>query len=323
MLSSSGGLAAPDYFMSTPIEVRSVDRLPKDGCLIVPGRLDAHQANELAASLSDRTITWLVEETATLTEDLQSYLQLSGHQGAAFSKIDESLPDVGKNLEPKIEGKGVLIFVPGVTNSRPGSPCRIPADILRALCLLGLPVAPLEVSVPEETMLSVDNPAKLPAAILNFGKSIPRGQATVARYREALLSAAEESFSSRDFLKGSLAMAVLQGLKKHSGTNSLYDGTDDSELAFEKILGAALALSKEIKLATKKKRVGVILPPGRGGMIANIAVLFANKIPVNLNFTASHDAVRSAIRQADLDRFITADPFVRKVADFPWPPNRD
>jgi acyl-[acyl-carrier-protein]-phospholipid O-acyltransferase/long-chain-fatty-acid--[acyl-carrier-protein] ligase len=171
--------------------------------------------------------------------------------------------------------------------------------------------------------LEIENSSKFPTAILNFSKTIPRGQASIARYREALLIASEESFSSRDFLKESLAMTVLQGLKKHSKKNSLYDGTDDSELSFEKILGAALALSKEIKLATKKKRVGVILPPGRGGTIANIAVLFANKIPVNLNYTASHEAIGSAIHQADLDRFITADPFVRKVADFPWPPNRD
>ncbi|HEX7260691.1 MAG TPA: AMP-binding protein, partial [Luteolibacter sp.] len=52
-------------------------------------------------------------------------------------------------------------------------------------------------------------------------------------------------------------------------------------------------------------------------------VLFAGKVPVNLNFTAGHEAVKSCIRQADVDRFITADPFVRKVSSFPWPPNRD
>ncbi|MEM9081915.1 MAG: AMP-binding protein, partial [Verrucomicrobiota bacterium] len=63
--------------------------------------------------------------------------------------------------------------------------------------------------------------------------------------------------------------------------------------------------------------------PGKGGMVANLAVLFANKIPVNLNFTASESAVKSAIRQADLDKFITADPFVRKFPSFPWPPTRD
>ena len=52
-------------------------------------------------------------------------------------------------------------------------------------------------------------------------------------------------------------------------------------------------------------------------------MLFAGKIPVNLNFTAGHEAIKSCIRQADVDRFITADPFVRKISAFPWPPNRD
>jgi acyl-[acyl-carrier-protein]-phospholipid O-acyltransferase / long-chain-fatty-acid--[acyl-carrier-protein] ligase len=44
---------------------------------------------------------------------------------------------------------------------------------------------------------------------------------------------------------------------------------------------------------------------------------------VNLNFTAGPEAIKSCIRQAGVDRFITADPFVRKVSSFPWPPNRD
>jgi len=44
---------------------------------------------------------------------------------------------------------------------------------------------------------------------------------------------------------------------------------------------------------------------------------------VNINFTASHAAIKSSIEQSDVDKFITADPFVRKVSDFPWPPVRD
>ena len=309
--------------MSTPIEVRSLDRLPKEGCVIIPGRLDAEQASELVSTLSGRKITWLAEETSSLEPSLQSYLQLSGHDGAAFSKTDESLAQVGENLAPKIVDDGVLIFVPGLTNCRPGTPCRIPSDILRALCDLNLPISPLEVTIPQESKFSIESSLKLPSAILTFGKALPKGQASVARYREVLMSCAEEAFSSREFLNGSLAAALLQGLKIHAANHNIFDGTDDSELSFEKLLGAAIAFSKEIKAATKKKRIGIILPPGKGGMIANLAVLFANKIPVNLNFTASHQAVRSAIRQADLDKFITADPFVRKVPDFPWPPNRD
>ena len=117
-------------------------------------------------------------------------------------------------------------------------------------------------------------------------------------------------------------MALLSGLKKHSKTKVI-DGSNDQEKSFEIILGAALAFAKHLKSETKKKRVAILLPPGPGGLIANLAVIFAGKIPVNLNFTASKTAVASAIRQADIDKFITADPFVRKMSDFAWPPNRD
>ena len=309
--------------MSAPIEVRSLDRLPKTGCVIIPGRLNPEQASELAAILPDRKITWLVEESSVLDAEMESYLKLSGREGAAFSKSDKSLVEVGENLSAKIADNGILIFIPGSVTCRPGAPCRIPTEVLQSLCALGLPTAPLEITVPHEIMLSIESPLRLPAAILSFGNLLPKGKATVARYREALMTCAEEAFSSRDFLDGSLATALLLGLKKHATNHTLFDGTDDSALPFDKLLGAAIAFSKEIKMATKKKRVGIILPPGKGGMIANLAVIFANKVPVNLNFTASHEAVHSAIKQADLDRYITADPFVRKVPDFPWPPTRD
>lgn len=309
--------------MSTPVQVRSLGRLPQGGSLIVPGRLDATQINDLTAILSPRKITWLVEESTSLSPEVEKALEQSGHNGIAFSKTDESLPEVGQNLAGHLGDKSVIVFVPGQVVCRKGTACRIAPDILRALGALGLPITPLDVSVPAETALSYEPPSRLASAVMTFGEVIPAGHGTIARYRENLLRCAEESYSGRSFLKGSLVVALLSGLKKHATTNHLFDGTDDTELPFDKLLGAAIAFSREIKNATRKKRVGIILPPGKAGMIANIAVVLAGKIPVNLNFTASHDAVRSSIRQADLDRFITADPFVRKVPDFPWPPNRD
>jgi len=307
--------------MSSSIEVRHLDRLPKSGCLIIPGRLEASQAEKLKASLGNRKITWLAEESVQLPVDLSNYLQSSGCEGAAFDQKDPDPTAVGQNLAPQIENGAVLIFVPGYTIARPGTACQIPSETLRSLCALGLPIVPLDVSIPAETSLCIENDSSLPSAILNFGE--PLKNSSIATFRESLLSAAEETYSSRDFLNGSLAVALLAGLKKHADRSVLFDGTDDSELPFNKMLGAAIALSKEIKEATKKKRVGVILPPGKGGMVANLAVIFAGKVPVNLNFTASDQAVRSCIRQADIDKFITADPFVRKVPSFPWPPNRD
>ncbi|NIP95994.1 MAG: AMP-binding protein, partial [Akkermansiaceae bacterium] len=170
--------------------------------------------------------------------------------------------------------------------------------------------------------LSTDPRSKTGPGIISLGRRLDQDQVSVANFQESLLEAAEAAFRSRPFLGGSLAEHLLSGLKKH-GRTTIFDGSDDTELTFPKLLGAAIALSREIRTATRKKRIGVILPPGKGGLLANLAVLFANKIPVNLNFTASKNAVESSIKQADLDKFITADPFVRKVSTFPWPPTRD
>lgn len=304
-------------------QTRSLARLPSDGALLIPGRLDVDQAQELLKIVGDRPIAWLIEETDPITPEMEAFLQNSGRGGAAFSRSDEDLKNVGENLKEKISDNGLLIYIPPKVVVRPAVACHIPGKTLTALGELGLPISPLDVSVPSECSLSVENSAKLPSTIFTFGEAIPAAKASGSNFRESLLKAASEAFDSRDFFNGSLPVALLEGLKQHGASTTLFDGTDDSELPFDKVLGASIALSKEIKAATKKKRVGILLPPGKGGMVANLAVLFAGKIPVNLNFTASRQAVHSSIKQADLDKFITADPFVRKVPDFPWPPNRD
>src|SRR4029079_17681761 len=98
---------------------------------------------------------------------------------------------------------------------------------------------------------------------------------------------------------------------------------DGSETKYAHIFAAAAALAGHIKKQTKQKRIGIVLPPGRGGLIANIAAILAGKIPVNLNYTAGKESIQSAIKQAGIDRFITADVIVRKIQSFPWPAQKD
>ncbi|MFD0893677.1 AMP-binding protein [Luteolibacter ambystomatis] len=304
------------------IQILHKERLPSTGALYIPGRLDIHQLHGLEKLLAGRKITWLIEENAKLDPQIRTHLEKSG-SGAMFAADDTALAEVGAQLKGALEGSGALVYVPGLTASRHSETCLVPAAHLKALCALGLPVVPIAVESPRETSLSVERKSSLPAGILTVGRPLAAGEATVAEYRQRLLEAAEVGFSSRAFLKGSLAIALLEGLKKHGSKHKIVDGSDDSTLEFSKVLPAALALSKVIAESTSQPRVGIVLPPGKGGLVANLAVLFANKVPVNLNFTAGTEAVKSAIRQAGLDRFITADPFVRKLSSFPWPPNRD
>lgn len=81
------------------------------------------------------------------------------------------------------------------------------------------------------------------------------------------------------------------------------------------LLGAGLALAQKIKKEEKGFRVGVVLPPGAGGAIANLACVLAGKTPVNLNFTSGRVASDSAVRQAELRVAITARQMSEKLGE--------
>ncbi len=307
---------------SAAIQIIHKERLPTTGCLVIPGRLDFELIGHFEKLFAGRKITWLIEETTTHHSALRSHLEKSG-SGAMFAADDANPAAAGSQLNSYLADGGVLIFVPGQATVRHGTACHIPSAHLKTLCAFELPILPVAIDCPRESRLSIERPSSLPTAVISIGKLVASKDASVARYLQALLEANEEAYSLRSLFKSSLAMVLLEGLKKHGSNNKILDGSDDSELGFDKILAAAIAFSKFIAEETDKPRVAIVLPPGKAGLIANLAVLFAGKIPVNMNFTAGHEAIKSCIRQADVDRFITADPFVRKVSSFPWPPNRD
>ena len=307
---------------ASSIQILHKERIPTRGVLVIPGRLNFEQLLQLEKLFAGRRITWLVEENSNHDPAMRAHLERSG-SGAMFSSEDAAPESAGEQLKPYLENGGVLIYVPGRAAVRNATPCHVPAAHLRTMCAFGLPVLAIAVDFPRESGLSVERRASLPAAVISIAAPIPAEQVSVAAWQHELLAAAEAAYSARALFKGSLGMALLAGLKKHGVENHIFDGSDDVELPYHKILAVALAFSRHIREETDQPRVAIVLPPGKAGLIANLAVIFAGKTPVNLNFTAGPEAVRSCIRQSGVDRFITADPFVRKVSTFPWPPNRD
>ncbi|MDA8991059.1 AMP-binding protein [Opitutales bacterium] len=83
------------------------------------------------------------------------------------------------------------------------------------------------------------------------------------------------------------------------------------------LLVLSLLLSQKLRLHPQR-RVGLALPPGIAGIIGNIAVLFAGKIPVNLNLTVSRDSIINSMKEAEIKLVISADKVRSKFPDFPW-----
>ena len=84
-------------------------------------------------------------------------------------------------------------------------------------------------------------------------------------------------------------------------------------------LAVAITLAQHVKAKCRGNRVGIVLPPGKAAVIANLAVTLAGKTPVNLNFTAGRDSVLAALRIGEVRDCITAHLVVKRLAE---PPKR-
>lgn len=151
-----------------------------------------------------------------------------------------------------------------------------------------------------------------------FGEPLAPGEADIATLRERLLKLGEFCFSQRAVLREHLARVALRGIKRHPCRSAIVDALDNSTISNSKLLGAAIAFSRQLITRRSEKRIGVLLPPGKGGAVANLAIVLAEKIPVNLNFTAGREAIESAKEQSQITTIISARAMAKRLENFPW-----
>src|SRR6184192_1645432 len=163
-------------------------------------------------------------------------------------------------------------------------------------------------------------PKEIPYRVtVAFGKSLEAKAADIATVREELLKLGESCYRRRPSLDRHLGEECVRGLKCRRFSIAVIDGIDNSELSRAKLLGAAAALSRFLRKQFSDKRIAIVLPAGKGSMVANLAVTLAGKVAVDLNFTAGRPANESACKRADLRVAITATAFMERVKDFRWP----
>jgi len=286
------------------------DSLLSTAHLLIPSRLDADEFTLLLNTLGQRTVILLTEKDGTLPSTLEA--QAKPYR---LIRFEDTLSDLSTDLGVD----GIAIFLPSQVTALAGNPHDIQTSSLKTLCKSGLPISPLAVHRTYDTKLGIDSVHEEPSSIIKVAEPITAEEATPQSFLRNLLISAEDCFSSRAFLKRSLSSALFNALYHYGDKNYVHDGIDDVRLTFRRLHVSSLALSDFILKQTNNKRIGIILPPGKGGLIANLAVLFAGKTPVNLNFTAGKKSIDSAIRQAKLDYFITANTFMEKMPNFAWP----
>lgn len=153
-----------------------------------------------------------------------------------------------------------------------------------------------------------------------WGQPVAAADIPPARLRRELLDLGEHAFQQRPQLKRHLGREVVRGLARRPWRVEIIDRTAARrEVTAGQLLAAAAALSRHLRRTIPERRVGIVLPPGVGANIANLAVLCAGKIPVNLNFTAGRAAIEASLKLGEITTILSAEAVRAKVKDFPWP----
>jgi acyl-[acyl-carrier-protein]-phospholipid O-acyltransferase / long-chain-fatty-acid--[acyl-carrier-protein] ligase len=110
-----------------------------------------------------------------------------------------------------------------------------------------------------------------------------------------------------------LGSRFLHTAKRRWSSFAMADSTG-RELTFGRALVASLLLARAIRrIAPGQPNIGLLLPASVGGALANIAVVFAGKVVVNLNFTAGRDAMDAAIERCAIQTILTSRGFLKKA----------
>jgi acyl-[acyl-carrier-protein]-phospholipid O-acyltransferase/long-chain-fatty-acid--[acyl-carrier-protein] ligase len=148
--------------------------------------------------------------------------------------------------------------------------------------------------------------------IVAFGEPLPKDTPADVLKR-LVLDLSIESWHEHIKTLPSIPQAWIASAKKTGRKIALVDYTLGRELSGNQALAGSLMLTRRIRPKTREQNIGILLPTSAGGALLNMAVLLAGKTIVNLNYTASREALENAIRQADIQTIYTSARFLRKL----------
>ena len=127
-------------------------------------------------------------------------------------------------------------------------------------------------------------------------------------------------FSANRTLVNQLGLEIFHSLRKRPFSPLLVDYGLSVPRTFTRgvVLALSLGLVKILNAKKAGKHVGVILPPGIGGFVANIALILSGRVPVNLNFTLGSEMNKYLLSSTEISTILTASKMVQKFPDFPW-----
>jgi acyl-[acyl-carrier-protein]-phospholipid O-acyltransferase/long-chain-fatty-acid--[acyl-carrier-protein] ligase len=147
---------------------------------------------------------------------------------------------------------------------------------------------------------------------VRFGPALAEPKAQAARLAVTELAAAAMADRVRS-RRRPLAREFFSSALRSFGKPAIADSMG-ADLTYGKALTGALLLGRALDAELPgQANAAVLLPPSAGGALANLALASAGRVPVNLNYTASREAIDHALRSAGISTIVTSRKFAEAL----------
>ncbi len=144
-----------------------------------------------------------------------------------------------------------------------------------------------------------------------LSRTIHRGRSeTVASVDAPVVPEGEGSINStvplNEVPRHTLHHAFIRSARRYPLRLAIADSTG-TEINFSVALARVIFLARRLRpLISDDEMIGILLPPSAPAALTNLAVMLLGKVPVNLNYTLSPDALADCIRQAGIRQVISS-----------------
>jgi acyl-[acyl-carrier-protein]-phospholipid O-acyltransferase/long-chain-fatty-acid--[acyl-carrier-protein] ligase len=158
----------------------------------------------------------------------------------------------------------------------------------------------------------MSRPSRSRSVTVCFGKGLPACSSAADVKREVFSLSIHAWQLYTDTLKP-IALQWLATARRLGGQTSIID-FDGTVLSHTRVLTAVLLFARKIKmLCNDEQNIGLLVPTSAGGIIVNLACLLRGKTVVNLNYTASREALQQSMAKAGIKTIFTSKRFIAKL----------
>ena len=307
------------------IRARGLEHLPATGGALIVCNHVSYMDAVIVGILFRRPVRFLSWEGFERVPVMRMITRMMGTVPVSEEKAKDAIQRAADALA---RGEVVCIFPEGsLTRTGGVLPLRRGYELIARRA--GVPIVPMVIDGLWGSIFSHSGgkffwklPRRFPRPLhVVVGAPFPAAEHATTRLR--LLELAGQAFAAHRSLDDHLAREVVHGLVRKAGRVALVDRTvGRREFSGATLLALGWVMARRLRRRTTARRVGIILPPGVGATVANLACLLAGKVPVNLNYTLGREQAASCLRRAEIDLLITAEGFraklLEKFPDFPW-----